>query len=75
MCIRDRTGIALGTLVTVGTYHLARALAPADMIARADGAGLIMTRPGLDDLGHLGLEHDHGHAHTHPHAGATARER
>lgn len=69
------TGIALGTLVTVGTYHLARALAPADMIARADGAGLIMTRPGLDDLGHLGLEHDHGHAHTHPHAGATARER
>ena len=69
------TGIALGTLVTVASYHLARALAPADMIARADGAGLIVTRPGLDDVAELGLDHDHGHhqRHAHPHDGETAR--
>ncbi|MBW3084006.1 putative pyrimidine permease RutG [Austwickia sp. TVS 96-490-7B] len=58
------TGISLGTIVTVATYHLARALAPADMIARADGAGMIMTRPGLDDVEELGLDHNHGHRQT-----------
>lgn len=45
------SGIALGTLVTVLAYHLARALAPADLRAHADGAGIVMTHEGSDDLG------------------------
>jgi xanthine/uracil permease len=32
-------GIALGTIVAVGAYHLARVLAPADLRERADAAG------------------------------------
>jgi len=32
-------GIAFGTIVAVGAYHLARALAPADLRERADAAG------------------------------------
>src|SRR6476469_5938011 len=32
------SGIALGTIVTIGAYHLARALATPDLRARADGA-------------------------------------
>ncbi|WP_076261563.1 uracil-xanthine permease family protein [Intrasporangium flavum] len=32
-------GIALGTIVAVGAYHLARAVAPADLRERADAAG------------------------------------
>lgn len=39
-------GIALGTIVTVGVYHLARALAPREMREDADGAVLIVDRPG-----------------------------
>ena len=66
------TGIALGTIVTVATYHLARALAPTDMIARADGAGLIVTRPGLDDMDELGLDLDHGHRHPGAHSAHSA---
>src|SRR5690349_18413149 len=32
------SGIALGTIVTIGAYHLARAVAPREMRDRADGA-------------------------------------
>jgi hypothetical protein len=32
-------GIALGTIVAVGAYHLARAVAPHDLRRRADAAG------------------------------------
>ena len=32
------SGIALGTIVTIGAYHMARALAPREMRDRADGA-------------------------------------
>ncbi|MDN5571966.1 MAG: nitrate reductase [Propionibacteriaceae bacterium] len=39
-------GIALGTIVTVGVYHLAHALAPAELKNRREGAVLIMDRPG-----------------------------
>lgn len=39
-------GIALGTLVTVIVYHLARALAPAELKADAEGAVLIVDAPG-----------------------------
>ena len=35
------SGIALGTIVTVVAYHLARALAPAQLRERADGAGVV----------------------------------
>lgn len=52
------SGIALGTIVTVCAYHLARALAPAEMRRRADGAGIVMTHPGLDDLGDTEYEDD-----------------
>ncbi|GAB78618.1 uracil-xanthine permease [Austwickia chelonae] len=64
------TGIALGTLVTVGSYHLARAVAPADMIARADGAGMIVTRPGLDEVEELEKVRGHRQPATpHPRSG------
>ena len=39
-------GIALGTIVTVGVYHLARALAPAELTRENEGAVLIVDRPG-----------------------------
>ena len=51
-----------GTIVTVVAYHLARALAPAHLRERADGAGIVLTHPGSDDLGELGLEDDFGRA-------------
>ncbi len=47
-------GIALGTIVTVGVYHLARWLAPAELKESSEGAVLIVDRPGAynedDDL-------------------------
>ncbi len=39
-------GIALGTIVTVGVYHLAHWLAPAELKRDAEGAVLIVDRPG-----------------------------
>ena len=48
------SGIALGTIVAVGAYHLAKALAPAELRARADGSVLTVGREtygdGEDDL-------------------------
>ena len=48
------TGIALGTIVAVGAYHVARALAPADLRARAEGSVLSVGHEtygdGEDDL-------------------------
>ena len=44
-------GIAFGTLVTVLVYHLARRLAPDEMKAAADGAVLIIDRPGAYETG------------------------
>ncbi len=40
-------GIALGTLVTIGVYHIARAIAPREMRAEADGASIIYDAPGI----------------------------
>ncbi len=40
------SGIALGTIVTVAVYHLARALAPAELRADTHGAVLIVDEPG-----------------------------
>lgn len=39
-------GIALGTIVTIAMYHVARALAPREMVAAAEGAVLIVDAPG-----------------------------
>ncbi len=39
-------GIAFGTIVTVAVYHLAHALAPAELKERHEGAVLIVDRPG-----------------------------
>jgi xanthine/uracil permease len=51
------SGIALGTIVAVAAYHLAKVLAPAELRARADGALLIAgghetygDSDGIDDL-------------------------
>ena len=51
------TGIALGTIVAVAAYHLAKALAPEDLRRRADGALLVVggtetygDSDGIDDL-------------------------
>ncbi len=41
-------GIALGTIVAIGAYHLARNLAPADLRERADGALIIVGPAGYD---------------------------
>lgn len=49
-------GIALGTMVTVGVYHIARLIAPQAMRDAADGANLIYDAPGIyaeDDEEHL----------------------
>ena len=40
-------GIALGTIVTVAVYHIARLIAPASMREAADGANLIYDAPGI----------------------------
>ena len=40
-------GIALGTIVTVGAYHLARALAPAHLKGIEDGPSLVLNEPGM----------------------------
>ncbi len=40
-------GIALGTIVVIGVYHLARLIAPHQMKAEADGATLIYDAPGI----------------------------
>ncbi len=40
-------GIALGTIVTIGIYHLARLIAPKQMKDDADGASLIYASPGI----------------------------
>jgi xanthine/uracil permease len=39
------TGIALGTIVCIGAYHLARAVAPAEL--KDDGAMLAVGRTGI----------------------------
>ena len=39
-------GIALGTIVTIVMYHVARAIAPAEMVAAAEGATIIVDAPG-----------------------------
>ena len=40
-------GIALGTIVTVGAYHLARVLAPAHLRGVDDGPSLVLNEPGI----------------------------
>ena len=40
-------GIALGTIVTIAVYHLARLIAPRAMREQADGASLIYDAPGI----------------------------
>ena len=40
-------GIALGTIVTVGAYHLARVLAPAHLKGVDDGPSLVLNEPGI----------------------------
>ncbi|MBB1500818.1 nitrate reductase [Propioniciclava sp. MC1683] len=53
-------GIALGTIVTIVVYHLARRLAPAEMRRDAEGAVLIVDRPGAYEA-----DPDEGPTHTH----------
>ncbi len=40
-------GIAFGTIVTVGAYHLARVLAPAHLKGVDDGPSLVLNEPGI----------------------------
>ena len=40
------SGIALGTIVAVGLYHLARWLAPKELRDASDGAALVFDPPG-----------------------------
>ena len=40
-------GIALGTIVTIAVYHLARLIAPRPMREQADGASIIYDAPGI----------------------------
>ncbi len=51
------SGIALGTIVAIAAYHLARAFAHQDLKDRADGTGIIVGRAGnerVDDEGASG---------------------
>ena len=41
------SGIALGTIVTIGLYHLAHALAPAELTDAAGGTNIILDTPGM----------------------------
>ncbi len=41
------SGIALGTVVTIGLYHLAHALAPAELTDAAGGSNIILDTPGM----------------------------
>lgn len=43
-------GIALGTIVVVGVYHLARLIAPRQMKEEADGASLVYAKEGIHDV-------------------------
>ncbi|EWT07475.1 nitrate reductase [Intrasporangium chromatireducens Q5-1] len=49
-------GIALGTIVAIGVYHLARAIAPRDLVMRAEGTAITLgdaaygDSDGIDDL-------------------------
>ena len=52
-------GIALGTIVTVGVYHLAKWLAPNELSDVAGGTNIILDAPGMyvdDDI-----PGNHGH--------------
>ena len=59
-------GIALGTIVTVAGYHLARAIAPAELRDRADGTAIAVgdhvygDSDGVDDLYQAGYPGDPG---------------
>jgi uracil-xanthine permease len=49
-------GIALGTIVAIGVYHMARAIAPRDLVMRAEGTAITLgdaaygDSDGIDDL-------------------------
>ena len=58
------SGIALGTIVAVGGYHLARAVAPAS--ERDGGTMLSVGTPGVHAEDHA-HPHRHDHPHDHPH--------
>ena len=47
----ELSGIALGTIVTVGVYHLAHALAPTELRDAAGGTVLVVTTWNLDRRG------------------------
>ena len=42
-------GIALGTIVVIAVYHIARMIAPKELREAADGASLIYDAPGIYD--------------------------
>ena len=46
-------GIALGTIVTIAAYHLARAIAPRAMVEAAEGAVIIVDAPGAYETGDI----------------------
>jgi len=46
----ELSGIALGTIVAIAAYHLARAFAHQDLKDRADGGGIIVGREGNERL-------------------------
>ena len=45
----ELSGIAFGTIVAVGLYHLAKALAPKALRDSVEGANLIIDGPGVYD--------------------------
>ena len=55
-------GIALGTIVTVGVYHLAKWLAPSELSDAAGGTTIILDTPGMyvDDDAPSSRGHDDG---------------
>jgi len=45
----ELSGIALGTIVTIAGYHLARVLAPAHLRGAVDSPSLVLNEPGMYD--------------------------
>jgi len=67
-------GIALGTIVTIAMYHIARAIAPREMVAAAEGATIIVDAPGAYTTGEIEAVGSQSNKPRRPAASAEAGE-
>ena len=67
-------GIALGTIVTIAMYHVARAIAPREMVAAAEGATIIVDAPGAYETDEIDAVGSQPKKHRRPAAEADGGE-